>query len=1140
LADDLATQLRDELARLLAPLAAAATPDGVARLLAALGRPDNNDAVRAEVQRLAALATGIGVLDASVLSSWDGLQGLLSLSRELLAALRGVEGVVSDPVLAGQLEGLGVELTEFVTGQFLRAEHPRIHRAASVLTLVDPAELEPPVPAVVNDSVIVRLPWQRDRLHFDRLPGLISDPFGTLRAAYFPNDLAAAADAHESARRIFPLLRDLARILRLSSSDGPFDPAAPPPTPPASDEVIADDPDLSPPPPPTEDPPPPDPVVLTAFQHTYFPRLLLALPGLLPSEGGSAPLRLSLAILVSSAEHPGGVRGLLVTPTGELSWTEMRGSWQVTMTADGQIPAFVIGPDGLAVAPSDTPVTRATATLTVGLVAAPGAPAFRLGSATGTRLELGTVQVGIGTDMGADHQSVGLSAEATKAVLVLAAGDGDGFLNAVLPAGGIRADLDFGIILSSEDGLRLKGGVGLGTSFPMSVSVGPARLDSISLAITTTNGVALEATAAVSVEIGPVTAVIDGAGLRLAVSFPPGGGNLGPVDLEPGFRAPTGVGLSVNAGVLAGGGYLRRDPGSGRYAGVLDLRALQVDITALGLLDTKLPAGHTGYALLLALRATFPAVQIGLGFALTGVGGLLALNRRVDVDALRDRLAAGTAGRILAPADPVRNAPALLADLETVFPVAPGVTVVGPTVQLLWAGLVHLDVGVFIELPGPARVVLLGSAHAEIERGGRAYLGIRVDIVGVVDLRAATAAFDAVLVDSHLMGTLDVTGGAAFRLSWGDQPYAVLSLGGFNPAYHPEPLSFPATLAPIAMVHGTPGDELYLRFEGYFAITSNTLQFGASVEVRIHSDPFTVHGTVGFDALIQFEPFHFQVDIRASVSLAYHGDTLAGLTLTGSLTGPGPVVLYAKVCIELLFFDICYSGTFRLGPSSPPPVPAAADLLNTLLTELTNPARLRAAGEPDRHVRLRPPDPLLTTPVVSPTGALVWEQQRAPLGLLLTRISGTPLPTPAQVTATSAASPAPVSDWFAPGQFTDLTDDQALTRPAYERLTSGLRLGGTGTADGPGALATLTTRQIRLPRRATTPGRPVIPFPSWIVTPAAAPATPAITVGTENWIVTTPAGDRSNLTGAQARQLATLTASARAIPATDRLAALAF
>jgi hypothetical protein len=714
--------------------------------------------------------------------------------------------------------------------------------------------------------------------------------------------------------------------------------------------------------------------------------------------------------------------------------------------------------------------------------------------------------------------------------------DGDGLLSALLPAKGITTPFTAGVRWSNQ-GLAFTGSADLTTTLPVELSVGPLELRQIQLGLAA-SGQAVSAQAAVTVgtSIGPVQLEIEGLGIR--VDLLPGPGSLGPFGLTTGATAPTGIGLSVSADVITGGGAVRIDPQTGRYSGLLQLRAGQVGITGVGLLDTRLPGRSPGYALLIALQATFPAIEVGFGFALTGVGGLLALNRRVDVDALRGRLASGTADRILAPQDPVRNAPALLADLDTVFPVSPGVTVVGPTAQLIWAGLVHLDIGVFVELPGPARIVLLGSAHADIEQDGRAYLSLRVDIVGVIDLRAETAAFDAVLINSHLLGTLDVTGGAAFRMSWGAQPYAVLSLGGFNPAYHPEPLSFPATLAPVAMVHGTPSDELYLRFEGYFAITSNTLQFGASVEAVIHSGDFSVHGTVGFDALIQFVPFHFQFDIRASVTVAYRGHTLAGLTLTGSLTGPGPVVLQAKVCIELLFFDICYSGTFQLGPSSPPPAPVAADLMDTLTGELANPARLRAAGAPDPYVTLQPPDPSLSTPVVSPAGTLAWEQQRAPLGLLLTRVGGTPLPAPAQVTAASAASSAPQSDWFAPGQFTDLSDDQALTRPAYELLTSGLRLADGGITDGPGAQATLTTRQIRLPASAATT-HPVIMFPAWLTGSATRAAAPAIAVTTESWILTAPAGDTTGLTGAQARQLAAHDSSARAIPATDRLAALA-
>lgn len=768
-----------------------------------------------------------------------------------------------------------------------------------------------------------------------------------------------------------------------------------------------------------------------------------------------------------------------------------------------------------------------------------------VGTPDGSRLSVGAVTVSAGAELVSGEQVeafVELGLEKLQVVVKPTAGEADSFVGSFLGPDGISGELSLGLRLSTLTGFHLTGSAGLEEGFPVAIQLGPVSVQAISLGLKPdAQGADLEAGATISGSIGPIAIVIDHVGFTLITRFPdPPLGNLGPVDVTFGFLPPSGIGLSIEAqGVISGGGFISNEPATGRYSGELQLRAGRIGITALGMLDSRLP-GIPGYALLVALNATFPAVQIGFGFALTAVGGLLALNRRVDVDVLRARLAAGTAGRILAPQDPVRNMPALLADLDAVFPVAPGVTVVGPTAQLLWAGLVQLDVGVFIELPGPARVVLLGSAHAEIERDGQAYLSIRVDIAGVVDLRGETAASDAVLVDSHLMGMLDLTGGAAFRLSWGAQPYAVLSLGGFNPAYNPEPLSFPATLAPIAMVYGTPSDELYLRFEGYFAITSNTLQFGASVEALIHSGGFTVHGSLGFDALIQFVPFHFQFDIRASVSVAYGGDTLAGLTLTGSLTGPGPVVLRAKVCIELLFFDICFSGTFSLGPPSPPPAPVVADLLDLLLAELADPARLRAAGAPDPYVRLTPPDPSLTTPVVPPAGTLVWEQQRAPVDLLLTRVGGTPLPAPAQVTVTSATESTAQSDWFAPGQFTDLTDDQALTRPAYELLSSGLQLAGAATADGPAAQRTVTTLQIRLPANVTTPDKPVAAFPAWIVASAAGPAAQAITVGTERWIVTTPAGDRTDLTGAQARQLATQTTGAQAIPAVDRLAPLAF
>jgi hypothetical protein len=825
-------------------------------------------------------------------------------------------------------------------------------------------------------------------------------------------------------------------------------------------------------------------------------------------------------------------------------------------------PSLVIRPDltqgyAVTIAPSSEPILEAgflgpggttnptEFDVTLTLPPAPDTPErVVIGAADASRMSVQTVAITAGTTAIASGQLEAFLQVVFRSLRVVvkpASGETDSFIEDLLGPGGIATALSPGVRLSSATGFHLTGAAGLEGRFSVDAHLGPVDVQTVSVAVKpAATGVDFEVGASVAGELGPFTVVVDRVGFVLGARFPdPPTGNLGPLDAAFGFLAPTGIGLSVDADVVTGGGFIGYDPSTGRYSGLLELQAGEVGITGVGILDTRLPGGATGYALLIALEATFPGIQIGFGFALTGVGGLLALNRRVDVDVLRSRLASGTAGRILAPQDPVKNAPALLADLDAVFPIAPGITVVGPTVQLVWADLVHFDIGVFIELPGPSRIVLLGSAHADISRDGETYLSIRVDVVGVVDLRAETAAFDAALIDSHLLGTLDLTGGAAFRLSWGAQPYAVLTLGGFNPAYNPEPLTFPASLTRIAMVHGKPTDEVYLRFEGYLAITSNTYQYGANVEAALNSGGWAIHGSIAFDALIQRVPFHFEFDIRASVSVAYDGHSLASLTLTGSLSGPGPTVLRARVCIELLFFDVCFSHTFELGPTTPPPAPTAPDLLDALTSELTNPARVHAAGAADPFVQLTPPDASQTVPLVAPTGTLVWEQRLAPLDLLLTRVGGTPLPSPAQVTATAPSVSATVSDWFAPGMFFDLSDDEALTRPGYELLVGGLPLAGTGSSDGPSAQTTLNTDQIRLPAAALTT-KPAVVLPSWLLTATAPAPTPTVSVSTESWIVTTPAGDHTNLTGAQARSLAALSDDARAIPATDRLDALTF
>ena len=558
--------------------------------------------------------------------------------------------------------------------------------------------------------------------------------------------------------------------------------------------------------------------------------------------------------------------------------------------------------------------------VTVRFARGPDRPVPLLSLPGGAALEASTFIVGGG--LRSRDPSGFLMFTTTGARLVVPAAQADAFMAQLLGDRDLDMSFDLGLEWSPTRGLTLQGSGGMSTTLSLNFVVGPLRLRELMISLlAAADDLVFRAVVQGSATLGPVAVAFDGVGLRATVAFRDG--NLGPVDLSAGIQTPSALGLTVAAGPVSGAGFVGYDEDTGRYSGALDLRLQQVNVRAVGVLDTRLPGGQRGFSLLVMLSARFtPGIQLGFGITLTGVGGLVGVNRRIDVDALRERFATGTAARILAPEDPLRNLPAVLTELSAVFPPADGIFVVGPTLQLQWAKLVTLDVGVFFEFPGPNRVVVLGTARATIDhpRASGPLLRLRCDFVGVLDLAQRTFAFDAVLLDSRLMESFPITGGLMVRAGWGDAPYVLFSVGGFHPDFAPGSLVLPKTLTRLAMSSGSPDDALYLRFEGYFAITPNTVQFGAAVEVAVELGPFRVRGFLGFDALIRFEPFFFQISFEAGMRLEWRGRTLAGITVSGTLSGPGPVRFTGRACIELLFFDICGSASFELGSDAPPTV----------------------------------------------------------------------------------------------------------------------------------------------------------------------------------------------------------------------------
>lgn len=578
---------------------------------------------------------------------------------------------------------------------------------------------------------------------------------------------------------------------------------------------------------------------------------------------------------------------MVVTPGGEVQLHRDVGEWSVRARARTDAP-WDVSFDGGA------PAMARPETATAGIRIARTVP-FQAGMSSGPGLRIRgfswELAIGPGGPAGNTLVLQGLEVSALPGDLGrLVGAAADGQVAPSRPGGEV-------ITLTGDpvQGLRFAEG-GLRAALPVRFALPGLQSRGIALTLSADGGLRIGVLVSLSARIPgvPLTALIDNAGFTLPLELPEGGRpRLG---AQPGEVSPDGIGVNLQLPPVSGGGVVRRfDDGS--YAGVIALDLGFVAVQAVARF------GHSPTRFLAMLGVVFPppGIQVGFGFALDAMGGLVGINHRIDVDALRGLVSDGHADRILFPDRIVERADEVIGALSAAFPRAAGRFVIAPMVRITWGGrMVSLSGALVLELPAPAQAVILGRLVVALPDPVAPLVRLQASVLGRFDPSVPVVEVLVSLAGSWVLGVA-VRGEIYLLVRGGDQAEFVLSAGGFHPRYR-RPPGVPA-LQRLEM-DLAPGGLYRMRMQAYFAVTSNSVQFGGQLHLQAMIAGCGVEGWLGLDALFVFEPvFSFSVAIRAGIAVRAFGVRLASVGLSFTLEGPTPWHAFGSGSVSVLFWD---------------------------------------------------------------------------------------------------------------------------------------------------------------------------------------------------------------------------------------------
>ena len=675
-------------------------------------------------------------------------------------------------------------------------------------------------------------------------------------------------------------------------------------------------------------------------------------------------------------------------------------------------------------------------------------PIRLFGQEEGTRLEIRDQAISLFVKPGTPLE-YGIGYDLSGLALVIDPNGSDNFIKNIF--GDKVREIKFPITVqwSNTKGISF---VGSGT-FEFEVNthfkIGPIEFTNVKVALQAPQGqnkVTTNIGTNIKGDLGAIVFTVDNIGLRVTLNLDEG--NAGPFGIDIGLKPPTGVGLSIDAPPVKGGGFLNYDESTSTYTGGIELQFSKISFSAIGIISTKLPGGEKGYSLLVIISVEFTPLQIGMGFTINGIGGLLGLHRTSNPDALRTGIRYNTLDHILFPKNIVENANTIISNLGQAFPARKDQFMIGPMAKIGWGTptLLTIDIGIIIELPDPVRLIILGILRAQLPNADNVILQIQVNFLGILDFKEKYLSFDATLYDSKIL-TFGLFGDMALRLHWGDRPNFLLSVGGFHPSYTPPPLNLPSMQRLTIILADEP--QLKISVESYFAVTSNSAQFGARVYALARAGKFSAEGELWFNILFQFSPFYFAADMGVQFAIKMGSKTLIGIYVALMLEGPDPWRAQGQAAFKILFVKVKVRFDATFGRQRAEAIEAvkvdekikeALMLQDNWETQLPDQNNQMVAWRKEADSEVQS---------VDPSGAIKISQRVMPLNTLMQKFGSAAISDFNRyeinnVTINSMPiGVEKVQDYFARSEFSNMNDEEKLSRDGYELFDSGVLVGST-------------------------------------------------------------------------------------------------